>query len=1090
MEEPDHGSDGRQLRRSTLAHQPGRYAEMLVAGVERPAFTVPDPVFDPEPARHCAFPTIELDQHPGPSEQFIEARARGDLHGDNHPLVQYSDSDNDQGDNQGERRALVAHLPPLDAGDDEIMRGIEEQREEKNDIQTTGELRTPKRGESFKEFCLAVTNDLDWGSPEPEPEPEPQQQIDEGPQGELESRMDGTLQSEFDPDSWDSIGTGAQWAILSTLCQAHKFSVAVHRLNLTTDQITTFIQTYIKCHEEIQDWCRKIDRIPVFDLIRRAEDGLHSVDEYVNLARPRLPTDILFQHEIELAGAFLRKSGHPELVHLIDKWRGTSTNFVELPINQDMLSYCRVKLYMSRGSNRVQDFQPIEDQEPELWLKRLREPEDFNNGVCHFYKYYGNPYALNVLDPLLPQQQQLDANRGVPIDPSFVIERDESGRALENVSGRPLLDYREPTGDEQQQLSVEQTIAHDLAAGDAHNRPRNTATLNQQEFQKTAGEVVGVAAPTKTSNAAPKQTTSSRIATSHRPRLFNKPAPGQQYTSLAARRGTGSYTSPFILDASESPESQPGRSGLDAVVEESEPAHFEQTQVDREQTAAHESAEVHSEAGNVLDPVPNQAPLEASGVEMSYASQPAPKSSRKRACDDSDDEYEPYDDGQNDDEYLPPAKKPRKANTKKPNARNKTMPAAQQARQSKQTKRQSKQTKRQPKQVATTMAKTANQPIPTAPEAFHHELAHVQKANQAGFAPNLPVQAAQSEMNQYGTSQLSNSENNLTPSVVPQPVKRGRGRPRKYPRSEDLAARGVGAQPSGSQEPGNAAGAQLPTTKTTSKPTVTKTKKKSPKTQSDPDASALTASAETFGPSSSSENSTAPAPTTMESSAELTTGNQSQVAKPRIKIKNSKGQTGQKCSPVPPPVLPPQAMPASQPQNCTGAQMGHISYSQLTAQSATRTQSRPAQALSPEHMEYHQRNKKSAHEAAFRPEASVHNSQVGFGYSAYRNTSSMPFEAAAATGTSMQVHQTNAHAGGQSSPFGVASQHPQARPQYVENRLGSEAGHHQAPQATSPQTAVQPASQPVQFPSVLRTVQQQVKNTKKAKHATENSKKD
>ncbi|KAF4816602.1 hypothetical protein CGCSCA5_v006207 [Colletotrichum siamense] len=1083
MAEPDHGSDGRQLRRSTLAHQPGRYAEMLVAGVERPAFTVPDPVFDPEPARHCAFPTIELDQHPGPSEQFIEARARGDWHGDNHSLVQYSDSDNDQDDNQGERRALVAHLPPLDAGDDEIMCGIEEQREEKNDIQTTGELRAPKRGESFKEFCLAVTNDLDWGSPEPEPEPEPQQQIDEGPQGELESRMDGTLQSGFDPDSWDSIGTGGQWAILSTLCQAHKFSVAVHRLNLTTDQITTFIQTYIKCHEEIQDWCRKIDRIPVSDLIRRAEDGLHSVDEYVNLARPRLPTDILFQHEIELAGAFLRKSGHPELVHLIDKWRGTSTNFVELPINQDMLSYCRVKLYMSRGSNRVQDFQPIEDQEPELWLKRLREPEDFNNGVCHFYKYYGNPYALNVLDPLLPQQQQLDANRGVLIDPSFVIERDESGRALENVPGRPLLDYREPTGDEQQQLSVEQTIAHDLAAGDAHNRPRNTATLNQQEFQKTAGEIVGVAAPTKTSNAAPKQTTSSRIATSHRSRLFNKPAPGQQYTSLAARRGTGSYTSPFILDASESPESQPGRSGLDAVVEESEPAHFEQTQVDREQTRAHESAEIHSEAGNVLEPVPNQAPLETSCVEMSYASQPAPKSSRKRACDDSDDEYEPYDDGQNDDEYLPPAKKPRKANTKKPNARNKTMPAAQQA-------RQSKQTKRQPKQVATTMAKTANQPISSAPEAFHHELAHVQKANQAGFAPNLPIQAAQSEMNQRGTSQLSNSENNPTPSVVPQPVKRGRGRPRKHPRSEDLAAQGVGAQPAGSQEPGNAAGAELPTTKTTSKPTVTKPKKKSPKTQSDSDASALTASAETFGPSGSSENSTAPAPTTMESFAELTTGNQPQVAKPRIKIKNSKVQTGQKCSPVPSPVLPPQAMPASQPQNCTGAQMGHISYSHPTSQSATRTQSRPAQALSPEHMEYHQRNKKSAHEAAFRLEASVHNSQVGFGYPAYRNTSPMPFEATAATGTSMQVHQTNAHAGGQISPFGVASQHPQARPQYFENRLGSEAGHHQAPQATSQQTAVQLASQPVQFPSVLRTVEQQVKNTKKAKHATENSKKD
>lgn len=81
MEEPDSdpGGASRQLRQSTLAHQPGRYAEMLATGVEKPAFTVPDPVFDPEPSRYCAFPTIDLDQQPGPSELFKEARARGEL---------------------------------------------------------------------------------------------------------------------------------------------------------------------------------------------------------------------------------------------------------------------------------------------------------------------------------------------------------------------------------------------------------------------------------------------------------------------------------------------------------------------------------------------------------------------------------------------------------------------------------------------------------------------------------------------------------------------------------------------------------------------------------------------------------------------------------------------------------------------------------------------------------------------------------------------------------------------------------------------------------------------------------------------------
>lgn len=66
---------GRQLRRSTLGHQPGQYTEMPAHGVEKPAFTIPDPVYDPELARHCAFPTIPLDQHPGPCEVFEAERA-------------------------------------------------------------------------------------------------------------------------------------------------------------------------------------------------------------------------------------------------------------------------------------------------------------------------------------------------------------------------------------------------------------------------------------------------------------------------------------------------------------------------------------------------------------------------------------------------------------------------------------------------------------------------------------------------------------------------------------------------------------------------------------------------------------------------------------------------------------------------------------------------------------------------------------------------------------------------------------------------------------------------------------------------------
>lgn len=76
MDEDEPRGQGRQLRQSTLGHQPGQYTELPAHGVERPAFTIPDPIYDPELARHCAFPSIPLDQHPGPCEVFEAERAR------------------------------------------------------------------------------------------------------------------------------------------------------------------------------------------------------------------------------------------------------------------------------------------------------------------------------------------------------------------------------------------------------------------------------------------------------------------------------------------------------------------------------------------------------------------------------------------------------------------------------------------------------------------------------------------------------------------------------------------------------------------------------------------------------------------------------------------------------------------------------------------------------------------------------------------------------------------------------------------------------------------------------------------------------
>jgi len=63
----------RAVRKSTKESKPGRYQEDYEQGFgpERAAFAMPDPVFDPELARHCAFPSLDpTTPGLGPSEEY------------------------------------------------------------------------------------------------------------------------------------------------------------------------------------------------------------------------------------------------------------------------------------------------------------------------------------------------------------------------------------------------------------------------------------------------------------------------------------------------------------------------------------------------------------------------------------------------------------------------------------------------------------------------------------------------------------------------------------------------------------------------------------------------------------------------------------------------------------------------------------------------------------------------------------------------------------------------------------------------------------------------------------------------------------
>ncbi|KAF9870317.1 hypothetical protein CkaCkLH20_12164 [Colletotrichum karsti] len=726
--ESDPGVSGRRLRRSTLSHQPGRYAEMLVAGVEKPAFTLPDPIFDPEPSRHCAFPTIELDEYPGPSELFLEARARGETGTGAHMHRQSPFAEDGLRDEQGARPALVAHLPPYES------QAIDDDEEDgdpfiEDNHQSSSPPRDLIRGESFKDFNLAVTQGLDWGSPEPEPEPEPEPQLP----GIYGFDRENIFHPEVEapPDDWSKIGVGVQWVIIATLCQAYPFSVAVQKLQLTTRQITTFVQTYIRCNEKIIEWCDKIDRTPVSDLIRSAEERSMSVDYYMQLARPELPTDIMFRFQLEQARGFLRKIRHGALVEILGRWRGTSTSFVELPIHPDILDTCRSMLYRERPIN-LQDFRPIKERLPTPWLERLHDTTDFHNGLAHFHDYYMGPYAANpfadpfALDPNVvdttdpqnvtqPEASSSDPSMGSTQESNEIPSRPktsqlgQSGRAQSHASSWNADEANSFQLDQQpapelqftyNQASVQDPhVAESLRKnpfkrpadhhknGTDHPDPFPTSDdplqpanemgpsqvasmmISRQQRKDTPRPGRSLQGPAKHGAPKVKFQGFARTVSSHGPKPFKDSASGLgSYMSLNANRGSASYTSPYLFNT------PPKESVHSAQLE----PRFELKMPE----AARPSAEQCSFGENVpggngrgtehgMDSFVNDIVTEGSNEVLPAQPQDSvpTQRSRKRAAEDSEEEYYEQDDDK-DDDWVQPRKRPRKSNATEPSTRN------------------------------------------------------------------------------------------------------------------------------------------------------------------------------------------------------------------------------------------------------------------------------------------------------------------------------------------------------------------------------------------------------------------------------------
>ncbi|GKT92915.1 hypothetical protein Ct61P_10765 [Colletotrichum tofieldiae] len=334
----------RQLRRSTLSHQPGQYEESQAYGVQIPSWVHPTPVFDHSLPRHCSFPSVPLDQ-PGRADAYVAARERDEADEQKNGF-RYNDSDEEH---------WRAAQSDKDENDDDTMDGS---ISTEHDIAARG----PKHGESFNEYLLSTTSGLDWGSPEPE----------EGGH----------------PIKWTQIAPSGKWVILLVLCRYSAFASATRILKMTTLDVINFVTFYIQHHRETKQWAKEVNEAPVAIVLQMAREFCLGIDEMGVLKRPYLPTDALFNAERDQAIRYLYQVGQSKLVEDITRWRGHSTDFHTLPIEPEIMAACVMILDEGKESSDVNKVQFPQTEQPSPWLGRVpSECQDLEKCLAELQAY-------------------------------------------------------------------------------------------------------------------------------------------------------------------------------------------------------------------------------------------------------------------------------------------------------------------------------------------------------------------------------------------------------------------------------------------------------------------------------------------------------------------------------------------------------------------------------------------------------------------------------------------------------------------------------------------------------------------------------
>ncbi|TEA22723.1 hypothetical protein C8034_v001185 [Colletotrichum sidae] len=237
---------------------------------------------------------------------------------------------------------------------------------------------------SLNDFIQATANmdwitNGDWGSPEPESVDNSQGH--ELARGAILSHLKSRYAGEESAGSnmkWSSLKDGAQWALIYTACQDFNctFSVAVLRLELTSEETQTFLSTYLDFWEKNKSWCNRMDHASPARITKWLIGKDLTVDDHLYFNRPTLPTDILGDQERATAEAYARHVRRVELISTIRNWIGGLGSFINLPIEPVIIEGARAMRRKVRGHSCLFDYQLICDTNPgDRWKLFPDEPK-------------------------------------------------------------------------------------------------------------------------------------------------------------------------------------------------------------------------------------------------------------------------------------------------------------------------------------------------------------------------------------------------------------------------------------------------------------------------------------------------------------------------------------------------------------------------------------------------------------------------------------------------------------------------------------------------------------------------------------------